>query len=55
MAAGMPDKCPKCKCENLEKERHPNGAQTGDWVCSECGDTGWIKTQHIDNPPEKNK
>jgi len=53
MSVGMPDKCPKCGASHLEKERHPNGAQTGDWICSECGDTGWIETKPIDNPSDK--
>lgn len=37
----MPSKCPSCGSDKLMKEYHL-GAQTGDWICADCKNTGWL-------------
>lgn len=42
----MPSKCPKCGSDSIDKELYC-GAKTGDWICGECGATGWIGGNHV--------
>lgn len=37
----MPSRCPTCGSDKIRKEYHL-GAQTGDWICSDCKNSGWI-------------
>lgn len=41
MARGVPGECPKCGSHQVGKERIL-GAQTGDWICGDCGETGQL-------------
>lgn len=41
MARGVPDECPKCGSHRVGKEKIM-GAQTGDWICGKCGETGQL-------------
>ncbi|MBN5179941.1 hypothetical protein JY469_04715 [Serratia marcescens] len=41
MARNMPAACPKCGSKNVIKERIM-GAQTGDWICSDCSTVGQL-------------
>lgn len=36
-----PSRCPDCGSSSVYKERI-NGAQTGDWVCADCGKEGQL-------------
>ncbi len=36
-----PSECPKCGSGNVHKEYYL-GTQTGDWVCSDCGEVGQL-------------
>ncbi len=41
MAFSRPSSCPKCGSNEIFKERIM-GAQTGDWVCGQCGEEGQL-------------
>lgn len=47
----MPSKCPKCGSDNVDKEYYL-GAQTGDWICGDCKDSGWIG-KNYEHPTKK--
>jgi len=54
MATGIPSECPKCGSDRVGKEKIM-GSQTGDWICGNCGETGFIERTPLSSPPAKDE